>query len=79
MDRGHRPKPAYAGLIGRLTLGQSVSEAEVERLPDPDLSRDAQLLSVRGLWTPRELDEADALLLALTRTFMSTVRRQSGP
>ena len=75
MDRGHRPKPAYASLIGRLTLGQSVSEAEVSRLPDPELFRDAFLLSQRGTWSARDLDETDALLLALTRTFMNTKPR----
>jgi len=44
-----------------------VSEAEVERLPDPDLFRDAVWLAERGTWSPRELDETDALLLALVR------------
>lgn len=54
-----------------------MSEAEVDKLPDPDLFRDAQLLASRGTWTARDLDATDALLLALTRTFMNT-RRQQG-
>ena len=77
MARSDGPKPAYSALIGRLAIGQAVTEAEVDKLPDPDLFRDAQLLSVRGSWSARDLDETDALVLALTRKFMNT-RRQRG-
>jgi hypothetical protein len=42
-----------------------VSQAEINRLPDPDLFRDALFLNDHGRWSPRELDETDALLLAL--------------
>ena len=51
-----------------------MSEAEVERLPDPDLFRDAFLLSQHGVWTPSEMDAADALLLSLVTKFQ-TARR----
>jgi hypothetical protein len=47
-----------------------VSEREIDRLPDPDLFRDAVRLKRAGVrWTPRELDECDALLLALLDKF----------
>lgn len=74
MDRGDGPKPIYSPLIGRLALEQSVSEAEVDKLPDPDLFRDAFLLSQRGTFTPQALDETDALLLALVRKFWNVKR-----
>ena len=59
------PNEAYARLIGRLVLGQRVSEREVQQLPDPDTFKDALLLSTEGRWSPKDLDETDALLLAL--------------
>lgn len=62
-----RPKRAYAGLIGRLVMGQSISEAEVERLPDPETFRDAVFLWQYGTWSPSELDNADAGLVALVQ------------
>jgi hypothetical protein len=65
VDRGNGPKRAYAALIGRLILGQSVGEAEIERLPDPATFRDAVFLAGAGRWSPAELDDTDALLLAL--------------
>jgi hypothetical protein len=49
-----------------------VSQAEVNRLPDPDLFRDALLLSRRGTFSPRDLDDTDALLLALVDLFWTT-------
>ena len=51
-----------------------MSEAEVERLPDPDMFRDAFFLSQHGVWTPSELDGADALVLSLVQKF-KTARR----
>lgn len=65
VDRGDGPKRAYAGLIGLLALSQPISAAQIEALPDPDLFRDAVLLSRHGMWTPSELDGVDALLLAV--------------
>jgi hypothetical protein len=59
------PNEPYARLIGRLILGQKVSEAEVEALPDPETFRDALLLATEGRWSPDDLDKTDALLLAL--------------
>lgn len=35
------------------------------RLPFPDKLRDAVVLSQRGTWSPRDLDETDALVLKL--------------
>lgn len=67
MDRGDGPFSAYAALIGRLSLGQPVGQAEIERLPDPDLFRDALFLVRRGTFSPRDLDETDALLVDLIR------------
>ena len=52
-----------------------MSEAEVNALPDPDLFRDAQFLSVRGTWSAADLDSTDALLLSLIRTFLTTQRK----
>ena len=69
MDQGDGPKPIYAGLIGRLAIGRKISEAEVDRLPDPDLFRDAWMLYQHGTWNAAVLDETDALLLALVRKF----------
>jgi hypothetical protein len=51
-----------------------VSEAEVDRLPDPDLFRDALFLHTQGVITPSELDGMDAALLALVRRFKSPRR-----
>ena len=74
MGGGIDPPGANAKLIGRLTLGQPVSEAEVDRLPDPDLFRDAYLLSSRGTFSPRDLDEMDVELLALMQRFWTAKR-----
>lgn len=67
MDRSDGPKRAYADLIGRLLTPKAggVSEAAVEKLPDPDLFRDALLLSQAGSWSASDLDATDALLVAL--------------
>jgi hypothetical protein len=46
-----------------------VTPGEIDRLPDPDLFRDAMFLAGRGTWTARDLDDTDALLVALIRTF----------
>jgi hypothetical protein len=51
-----------------------VTEAEVDRLPDPDLFRDALFLHTHGVITPSELEGMDALLLALVRS-LKTPRR----
>ena len=74
MDRGDHPKRTYSALIGRLTVGQKVSDAEVERLADPDLFRDAVFLSQHGTWSPADLDATDALLLALVQRLHTTKR-----
>jgi hypothetical protein len=72
--RGDGPKRAYSALIGRLILKRPVSEAEIDALPDPDVFRDALLLSQRGTFSPNELDDTDALLLALLRRFWNAKR-----
>ena len=74
MDRGDGPKRTYAALIGRLALGQSIGEAEVARLPDPELFRDAVFLSQRGAWSPADLDACDALLLAFVQRIHNAKR-----
>jgi hypothetical protein len=51
-----------------------VSEAEVERLPDPDTFRDAIILSRHGTFSARDLDETDALLLALLHRLWNAKR-----
>jgi hypothetical protein len=68
------PDIAYAKVIGRMLLGQSISESEVMKLPDPELFKDALILSTDGRWSPRDLDETDALLLALVRKFRNAKR-----
>jgi hypothetical protein len=74
VGRGNGPKRTYSALIGRLlTPGSRVTEAEVDRLPDPELFRDAFYLYQYGTWTAQTLDECDALLLALVRSFQNTV------
>jgi hypothetical protein len=62
-----QPNEPYSRLIGRLILGQSVGTAEIEALPDPETFRDALILATAGTWSPSDLDETDALLLALVR------------
>ena len=51
-----------------------MTKGEIDRLPDPDLFRDAMFLNQSGQWSPRDLDETDALLLALIGKFRN-VRR----
>jgi hypothetical protein len=65
-------------LIVRLGL-MDVYEAEVDLLPDPDLFRDALLLSQSMGWpaSSRDLDETDALVLALVRR-LRNVKRKKG-
>ena len=74
MDRGDGPKRTYAALIGRLALGQTIGESEVEKLPDPDLFRDAVFLSQMGTWSPADLDATDALLLGLVQRIRNAKR-----
>lgn len=50
---------------------------EVNRLPDPDLFRDALMLYQVGTFSPRDLDETDALLLSLIHSLRSA-RKGSG-
>jgi hypothetical protein len=50
-----------------------VSEAQVSRLPDPELFRDAFYLYRYGTWTAQTLDDCDALLLAVVQRFQNTV------
>lgn len=71
MDRGDGPKRAYAGLLSRLAVGQTVFEREIDRLPEPDTFRDAVFLSSVGSWSPHDLDASDALLVALVRSLWS--------
>jgi hypothetical protein len=54
-----------------------VTDRTIERLPDPDLYRDARDLAQRGTWTPSELDGCDALLLACIRLFTTATRGTS--
>lgn len=42
-----------------------MSDAEIDRLPDPDLFRDAMFLARHGRWSPQDLDDTDTQLLAL--------------
>lgn len=51
-----------------------MSVAEVDRLPEPDLFRDATFLATGGVWSPRDLDDTDALLLALIGKLRNTRR-----
>lgn len=65
----------YAALIGLLIMGSPVREAQIDKLPDPELFRDAWFLSRRGVWTPSELDAAPEMLIALVQAFQSAVKR----
>jgi hypothetical protein len=69
------PKPAYSELIGRLLIEGSVSESEIDKLPDPDLLRDAMFLVDNPSWTQRDLDEADSQLLDLMKRLRTPVKR----
>jgi hypothetical protein len=53
-----------------------VSDAEIRRLPDPDAFYDALDLVRVGRWSAGELDETDALLLALVRRLRTPVRKR---
>lgn len=48
-----------------------MSDAEIDRLPDPELWVEARLLASRGTFTPRDLDAMDAELYLLTRRFLN--------
>jgi hypothetical protein len=72
------PNQAYARLVGRLVLGQRVSDAEIAALPDPETFNDALILAFEGRWSPTELDGVDALLLALIHQ-LKTPRSSDGP
>ena len=52
-----------------------MTKAEIDKLPDPDLFQDAALLATVGVWSPRDLDDTDALLLALIGKLRNTRRR----
>jgi hypothetical protein len=41
--------------------------SEIDKLPDPELFRDAVFLAERGRWSAPELDATNALLVALIR------------
>lgn len=64
VDRSHAAVP-YSALIGRLILGHPVGDAEIDRLPDPETFRDAVFLAKHGTFSPRDMDEMDALMFAL--------------
>lgn len=49
-----------------------MSDAEVDKLPDPDLWRDAQYLAHRGSFSPTDLDLMDEGLYQLTWRLMTT-------
>jgi len=53
-----------------------VSDAEIRRLPDPDLLYDALDLVRIGRWSATELDDTDALLLALIRRMRTQPKRR---
>lgn len=75
MDGGDHPRGPYAALIGRLTLGHPVGDREIDKLPDPELFRDAVFLAGRGTFSPSDLDGMDALLLALITKLTKAKRR----
>ena len=54
-----------------------VYETEIDALPDPDLFRDAQLLSRSG-WpvSERDMNDTDALLFDLARRLRNVKRRK---
>jgi hypothetical protein len=54
-----------------------VSEAEIRKLPDPDLLRDAIFLAQYGRWSPSELDAMDMRLLRLVKALQKP-RKSSG-
>ena len=68
------PGEMYSRLIGRLVMGQRVSEAEIEQLPEPDTFKDALLLATEGRWSPKDLDDTDALLLSLIQRIRNAKR-----
>jgi hypothetical protein len=74
--RSDDPKRTYSALIGRLVLGQSIQEAEVDLLPDPEAFRDAFVLAQWGTWTQAALDETDALVLALVQQIRNAGRKK---
>lgn len=51
-------------------------EGEIDALPDPDLFRDAFLLAQWGTWSPRDLDETDALLLNVVNRIKRAMTRK---
>lgn len=46
----------------------------MDKLPDPDLFRDALILSQAGSWSPRDLDDTDAILLSVVQKLRNTRR-----
>ncbi len=52
-----------------------MSQAEIDRLPDPELFLDALRLAQIGRWSPADLDATDALLLALVDRMRNARRR----
>lgn len=75
MEGESPPKPAYSELIGRLLIDGSIRDSEVDKLPDPELFRDAVFLVDNPTWTPRDLDEADEQLLQLMKRLRTPVKR----
>lgn len=55
--------------------GHSASSSEIDRLPDPQLFRDAVFLANNGAWSPVDLDDTDALLLALVKRLQTPPKR----
>jgi hypothetical protein len=54
--------------------GATLTEGQVDALPDPELFRDAWMLAGWGTFSPRDLDDTDALLLNLTRRLKRILR-----
>lgn len=53
-----------------------MGESEIDKLPDPDLFRDAIFLLARGTWSAEDLDNTDSRLVALVRK-LGSVRKGS--
>jgi hypothetical protein len=63
---------SYGALIGRMVMGYSPTDADIDALPDPDLFRDAMFLARHGRWSPDDLNEADTHLIRLVRHLQKT-------
>jgi hypothetical protein len=51
-----------------------VTTRELDRLPDPELFRDALMLADTVSWSPAEMDATDALLYALIHSIRNARR-----